>query len=447
MAKNIKVIKCPQCGSTKVTELKPDYYQCKSCGTEFFLDSDDININHNYNYTNSKPDSPVAGKKIGIIIGAIFLIFALIPFLISVFSSHKETNYSAYSSTAAERSRYQWDTASDINFVDSKGNPYYVAVGSMYDNEASGDNRKMKGAYLVLYDGKTSEQKMIKKLSDENMESISDIHLRIFEDKNLYIITNYKRVFRLNANDLSSEELTDQYKKENTDLAVGFAKLEFIYKNYGSGYDVIANDGRILVYMPFINKTYTKDQFYEAKKAKLPQPIEKTSFAFSTKSSEYPDEKLELVKYKFDYQMGYPKDEPRFEWRKDYGGSGIFTDRDPYTKYFATKGDGRLNSFIDLTPGRIYFAPEVVDFTDTELLVAIKSTPAEDENYQLQVLNPDNGSILKTIPVKGKYFYDPGFILKDGYFVKLQETYFIDKTGKIINTIKGYYDMKISDAK
>ena len=48
MAKRIKVIKCPQCGSTKAKELRTDHYQCKSCYTEFFIDSDDINILHKY---------------------------------------------------------------------------------------------------------------------------------------------------------------------------------------------------------------------------------------------------------------------------------------------------------------------------------------------------------------------------------------------------------------
>ena len=55
MSKRIKAIKCPHCGSTKVKETRPDYYQCKACSTEFFLDDDDININHRYIAPNSNP--------------------------------------------------------------------------------------------------------------------------------------------------------------------------------------------------------------------------------------------------------------------------------------------------------------------------------------------------------------------------------------------------------
>ena len=48
MAKTIKTIKCPTCGSTKITETRQDYYKCYSCDVDFILDNDDININHRH---------------------------------------------------------------------------------------------------------------------------------------------------------------------------------------------------------------------------------------------------------------------------------------------------------------------------------------------------------------------------------------------------------------
>ena len=58
MTKRIKAVKCPQCGSTRAKELRPDYYKCSSCQTEFFIDSDDININHKY-------ENPLNKKFVG----------------------------------------------------------------------------------------------------------------------------------------------------------------------------------------------------------------------------------------------------------------------------------------------------------------------------------------------------------------------------------------------
>ena len=54
MAKTIKAIICPKCGSNQNTEIKLDYYRCNSCKTEYFLDNDDVNINHNYRTPISK---------------------------------------------------------------------------------------------------------------------------------------------------------------------------------------------------------------------------------------------------------------------------------------------------------------------------------------------------------------------------------------------------------
>lgn len=104
MAKNIKAIKCPHCGSIKITTLRPDYYKCDSCGTEFFLDSDDININHNYNYPRNNQDQYKAIRIVLFaVVGFIALMF-VIGALSAIFSKKPAPNYSTYStSNTAEK--------------------------------------------------------------------------------------------------------------------------------------------------------------------------------------------------------------------------------------------------------------------------------------------------------------------------------------------------------
>ncbi|MEO8255300.1 MAG: hypothetical protein ABI554_13045, partial [Flavobacterium sp.] len=55
MAKTIKAIICPNCGSNQKTEIKPDYFVCESCKTEYYLDSDDIHIIHTNNTSYGTP--------------------------------------------------------------------------------------------------------------------------------------------------------------------------------------------------------------------------------------------------------------------------------------------------------------------------------------------------------------------------------------------------------
>ena len=52
MSIKIRPIKCPNCGSEKHDQLNEKLYRCKNCGTEYFLDDDDITVHvkHDFNY-------------------------------------------------------------------------------------------------------------------------------------------------------------------------------------------------------------------------------------------------------------------------------------------------------------------------------------------------------------------------------------------------------------
>ena len=58
MATKIRAVKCPNCGSEKHDQLDSKRFRCKNCGTEFFIDDDDININVNHRYDYSPPPIP-----------------------------------------------------------------------------------------------------------------------------------------------------------------------------------------------------------------------------------------------------------------------------------------------------------------------------------------------------------------------------------------------------
>ena len=88
MAKEIKAIKCPQCGSTAKTEIKPNDYPCINCQTEYYLDDDDItvNYNHNYSYANANPALGAQKTKLVIAIAAIVFVILTISILAGLLS-------------------------------------------------------------------------------------------------------------------------------------------------------------------------------------------------------------------------------------------------------------------------------------------------------------------------------------------------------------------------
>ena len=54
MSIKIRPIKCPNCGSEKHDQLNEKLYRCKNCGTEYFLDDDDITVHVKHDFSNDK---------------------------------------------------------------------------------------------------------------------------------------------------------------------------------------------------------------------------------------------------------------------------------------------------------------------------------------------------------------------------------------------------------
>jgi hypothetical protein len=163
MAKNIKAIKCPHCGSIKITTLRPDYYKCDSCGTEFFLDSDDININHNYNYPRNNQDQYKAIRIVLFaIVGFVALMF-IIGGLSAIFSKKPEPNYSTYSSSNTtekkeEAEPLEWNYASNMLFLDKDNKPHVVVVGNVGTFRNRMDEGKDNKVYIGIFDPKTGKK-------------------------------------------------------------------------------------------------------------------------------------------------------------------------------------------------------------------------------------------------------------------------------------------------
>lgn len=451
MAKNIKAIRCPQCGSTKIQELKEDYYKCKSCETEFFLDSDDININHSYNFPSKLPIN--RKKIIWGVLGFLF-IFIIVPRIISsIFSSNSTPTSSSRSSIihkiTEEKSIYSFEKYGFCIFEDKNGEPNIFIIGKIKnENYRSASNEpKDDSFYTLVYNMKTGKQSGLQRIDDKISGDRVEIESNFMEDKNVYFIINKKNVYKYDVADRTIQLMNETYMKNNKKLAVGFAKVEFLQFVKGFGYSIVTNDGSKLILMPLINEVYDSDDEYKMAISPLPQPTIKIGYQFSSKSTDYPKEKLQLIKYKYNYQKGYLKNNLSLRWTKDYGRSGIFTGNEPHKKVLFMNGAGRIVSFTDLTPNRIYFSPKVLDYTDDKVFITYKPTPADDEQYHFQVLDGTSGDILTTLDYTMSYNPRQAMMVRDGYLFSVNNVVYVDKNGKVQREIKYINDIKIENYK
>jgi DNA-directed RNA polymerase subunit RPC12/RpoP len=448
MAKEIKAIKCPQCSSTSKTEIKPDVYRCNNCQTEYYLDNDDltVNYNHNYNHPPQAPKDQTQLKKTitGIVIMvAIVVLFSLFN---TIFSDPKPV-VSANTAVIEEKEEavIPYETKKIAEYVFSQITTHEPIVMYVTHREYRDPKDHQKtGLYFLFYN--PLQKKLVKevKLADELTDT--NLKFRTFSDGNVYFMMQ-NNLYRLDQNDLGVIEVGSSYFKSQPKFEAGIVSADFDSDDRGDALEVSTNDGKKFNYYPLIQKIYKAGTDDRARaewgfKNLLPGAKKKKYHTFSTLSSDFPEEKIQLLTVSYLDNGPGPKRTPgKMSWVKDYfaaGGNGFYTDKDPYVKsLFGVYEEAacRIYGAKDLTPGRNYFSPKIAFENDTTLLIQIKGDASKTENYKLQKINIKNGKIDWTTDLPGCCFRDQLVKFKNGYIGSLKEDVYIvfDLNGKIID--------------
>ena len=447
MAKQIKVIKCPNCGSVNKTELKPHFYKCSACETEYFLDDDDVNINYNHNYNHGNQFDNKAVKTIAIVIGCIVGFFFLISIISGLFRSSSKSNYSYQTPVTKEEDKidegfYASRYTSYSFLIPSSKQPVVMFLESRRYNDRT--NETKNGTYLAYYNPLKKELLAETKMSDESLSS-SDIKFRTFSDGNTYIVNNKTSLLKLNKENFKTEDAGKKFFEENSELQVGVATIEFVYDHNGDGLVLLTNDGKKRYYYPLIQKLYTEDNYRKASHGfdnLLPNATTKTVYDFSSKSSEYPEEKLQLMRVTYKDNGAGPKNTNfNLRWWKDYGRSGIFTGGEPYRKVLISAygmQSSRVLNIKDITPERLYFSPSVLLDEDQTLIIQFKGDANTKSAYKLQKINNQNGAVEWTTSLQPDTDIETLIKYKDGFVgtTSKDEIIVIDNKGNITSNYK-----------
>ena len=437
MAKEIKAIKCPQCSSTAKTEIKPDIYRCNNCQTEYFLDNDDVTVNYNHNHNhNTNAQKPILDPKqaknliIGIVVVVVGII--LINVLINIFtpSDHNSTVVSAVAEEQKEK---------PIPFVDEKITNYTfskpsteepVVMSVIHREYKDSADFQKTGIYFLFYD--PVQKKLVKEMKLDKGMAGTKFKFRTFSDGNDYVVLK-DRLYRLDKNGLRLIEAGNNYFSSQPKFDVGIAGVEFDSDDRGDALVVSTNDGKKYYYYPLIQKVYkaTTDERARAEwgfKNLLSGGKKKVYHTFSTESSDFPDELVQLLKVTYlDNGPGPKKIPGRMSWFKDYyaaGGNGLYTNNDPYVKSLFgvyNEASTRILSAKDLTPGRNYFYPKVAYEDATTLLIEMKGDVSEARNYKLQKINIKSGKIEWTADLPACCLIGRLVKFKNGYIGSLKE--------------------------
>lgn len=442
MAKEIKAIQCPQCKSVR-KEKVGDHYLCKSCGTEYFLDNDDIHIKIDKRVTSETPEYLLWLRKNLWVIPA-FVLFCFILWLLpSLFSRSSPTQHMQPTpvSTKVEEEKPYRDNIRETVCApqDNVEEPTLLFVV-----ERKYRVREKKNEFhLVFFDPlkeKTLQSQPLEGVSSSMMES------RIFEDGNAYLIfKNHNKVYQPDFKTLIAEDVTEKLFGHIDELSSGIASIKFTTEQFG--FAILTNSGSELFYFPGPNMLFKtqKDLTSTVQKNKTKGGPLKPFYSFTSKSTDFPNEKTQLIKYW--YPEVYPLKKPwLIKWYKDYNlGSGIHVIQSGarYSKkLFHHEGDLK---FKDLTPGRLFFDPKIAYSDRDNLYITGKATASPDAASFVQRINTESGEVewTYTSAEPESRFYDlqaykNGLIFSWYYGSGAESGYkllIINKQGKILKEL------------
>lgn len=409
MAKRIKPIKCPQCGSTQATETKTDYYRCNSCHSEFFIDSDDINIHHRHTY--DTPQFSVKHLKALKFLGLGIAVFFAMMMVISLFPSQ-----STYSPATIQANKPYWDIEQIIPTSNKEGEPIAIVVGDIVSGNYPNQTYKPTFGFFHATTFKEIAAVPI------DIEKVGDVSYKKMDEGKTYIVINKNRLFLLDENALSINEITPQ-SIGLPEFDKGFAKVE-TNSAYQNSLRITNNLGKEYYYFPMMNKAFREDAYAEVNRAILESPTalqEITRFAFSKASlskDEGVEDKLpELFKVKTQGQVGYPYKWLYLRWSK----KGLYIDK-----------ESRVTSYENFTPERTYLKPEVLHYDENEVFILFKYELAEGSPYFFQGLDAQTGEVKFTVQRKDMDY------LRDDYVAKTKDGYLITLHGIfLLNTKEG----------
>ncbi|MCY4779315.1 hypothetical protein ORI89_06615 [Sphingobacterium sp. UT-1RO-CII-1] len=443
MAKYIKALKCPQCGSVKKQEYKEDHYICSNCGTEYFLDNDDIHVNIKHTYNSEKAPSLRDKNRKNIIYFLIFIVG------ITLFSTLITSLWEGKNVVNTIHANKNYSERIESYLAYPGKHPEDIVVMFKVERRNSSAEEKREQYFIRFYD--PIHQKV---LNEEEMVDWKDgYHLRSrkFSDGKWYLLPDKSsRLYQLNEERNALEEITDEIFGAVPELSSGIATLDFVNKENGDGFRLMTNDGREFYYYPIVQKLY-KDfkelrESYLGLKSLKDDAVESIRFIFTEKSHEYPDEKRQLIKYRYKNNLGYPIQLPysnQTKWQKVYN----FNNRLGTTSYDKKLfQNSRISEFRDLTPDRLYFSAEIM-YQDKDNLY-IKGLPnanPEGKMY-IQKIDTETGAVLWTYtPEEDVYAYGTDFFVYANGVVfdyynygapgRINKIVVLDNAGKEISTM------------
>ena len=289
MSIKIRPIKCPNCGSEKHDQLNEKLYRCKNCGTEYFLDDDDITVHvkHDFNYDGftqpkREPKNSFSNTKRNfVVIGIVFLFLYGAMFLWD--GNNKGKNRLFSSDLFSNDSISVVDQYNIIIPMMHKGRVcfFYITERNI-DYKIDDDKTLADGYYYGFVDAQTGKVLADKLLisDDESksleMYSFDELKLQHLPQANKWLCLIPKQfIYEINPQTLTMNNISKTIFANKEAMSSGISSVNFIFRindghanslEGGEGFEVSNNLAENYYYFPATDHLYTEEAYKYAQK-------------------------------------------------------------------------------------------------------------------------------------------------------------------------------------
>ena len=422
MAKQIKALKCPQCGSTKSSVIKNDHYRCDKCGTEFFLDNDDItvNVNHRYDHQNKPRSGSSNTNKIVIIIVVLFVLFFISPFLIRfcVSRPHPKPTYNTTREAPVQNTKKR----SFIQLLQVEGK----AVAFYFEGRSNVlKNNDSKGLFIVFSDIVTDKIIKEEKISDNTRCKID--HRYFSSDNSHYFILSDQLIYKISPNEYTFKDITKDIAAAKPALNSGFSTVYFVPEKNGDGFRLTTNLGKEFYYFPNPDMLYAERAFKYIADGKPDLDKESLSagakdisyYLFLNKESKQSSNVAQLLEITYKYNNGGPENKLM----------------EATEQSLKQQEKHRIISVKPVTEERISFSPRVLYTNKEHILISYRPTLADNAVTNVQLLST-SGDIVWTLPFSNLLECKQVIKINNGFMLQTEKDSFyeINDKGELKNS-------------
>lgn len=396
MNMKIHAIKCPQCGSPEKEQIKEHYYQCKSCGTEYFIENNDVRHFHYHENVSNTEQETANPLQFNMILKWLGIAFVVI--LYAIYTVFKDSGRSTGNQPQPRQvvknadNPFKWVQRTRY-FMTRAGEPVALFLGTIRNKEA-----KNTQAVFQFYQPKTntfSERTILPEVFNEIFDL--DFKIESFRTGEQYLIIEEKSAYLIDTESLTLNPLNEKFMQVQPELGKGIIKIEF-GDRFNNNFKVMLSNGKKWYYFPYSNlvMTYEEafDYVYRSKNKMIENAPEYTNLAFSSDSMRMfmkDDDKIRLVEYKQKTLDGYPYTEPSFHKSTEENQKEITRFLTPENQAIA-----RITSWRDITPGRDYYFPKLYCHNENYAVISFNENALRDSNTHVQLLDLKKGDPIWT---------------------------------------------------